>query len=110
MTNLRYGPAPQHVRDTACEAFNAWLVWNGRDPQPTVTFEVNSEPQHISIISISQACELVWGCPDVVPAHVIDPLIKAGLPIRKRTYSACAQAILADIDPSRWTNNQLQGG
>jgi DNA-binding response OmpR family regulator len=52
-------------------------------------------------ISISRACGLVWNCNDIVPGGVFDDLQsnleEVGQPVRRQTYSACAQAILSDI-------------
>jgi hypothetical protein len=91
---LRHGHAPGHVRDTAGEAFQAWVTWDGKSPEPTVEYEINYEPHQILT---SDACKLVWNCTDIVPGFIVDPLIVEGLDIKNRTYAACARAILADI-------------
>jgi hypothetical protein len=91
---LRYGHAPGHVRDTACAAFEAWIAWNGKSPEPTVEYEIKYAPHEIPI---SKACTLVWNCTDIVPGDLIDRLVGEGLELKSRTYAACARAILADI-------------
>ncbi|WP_448041112.1 hypothetical protein [Bradyrhizobium liaoningense] len=103
MPKLRYGHAPGHVRDTACDAFEAWLKWHGSLPEPTVKHEINYMPQQIPI---SRACGLVWNCSDIVPGDLFDRLqyaaqseLREGA-IRMRTYAACARYILADIKAS----------
>jgi hypothetical protein len=97
MPLLRYGHAPGHVRDTACQAFEAWLGWT-TGPEPTVEYEVNYVPRQISI---SEACKLVWNCTDIVSGMFADPLIFEGLDIKTRTYAGCARAIVADIKTRR---------
>lgn len=88
-------PRPGHVRDTAVEAFETWAAWDDIGPEPTVEFEVNYEPRSISL---SRAMGLVWNCTDIVPGHVFDTLVTdCEMPIRSRTYAACARAILDDI-------------
>ncbi len=95
MPKLRNGHAPGHVRETACEAFEAWLTWNGRSPEPTVDYEINYVPHRIPI---SGSCGLVWNCTDIVPGYLFDRLRLevefSERPIKHRTYAACARAIL----------------
>jgi hypothetical protein len=98
MRKLRYGHAPGHLRETAGAAFEAFLAWDGSEPEPTVEYEVHYEPH---LIPISKACTLVWNCTDIVPGLIVDPLITEGLDIKSRTYAACARAILADIKAKR---------
>jgi hypothetical protein len=98
MDMIRHGHAPGHYRSTAEEAFEAWLSWDGKSPEPTVSFEVRYEPQEISI---SEACGLVWNCSDVFPGGSLLDELQELLPIRTRTYGAIAQAILADIKANR---------
>jgi hypothetical protein len=97
MPLLRYGHAPGHFRDTACQAFEAWRTWKS-GPEPTVEYEINYEPHQISI---SDACKRVWNCTDIVPGLFVDPLLTEGLDIKSITYAACARAILADIKSRR---------
>jgi hypothetical protein len=102
MPKLRYGHAPGYVRDTACSAFEAWMEWDGDSPEPTVEHEINYEPHRISI---SRACELVWNCTDIMPGSLFDQLqdtaqskMRSYEPvIKRRTYAACARAILDAI-------------
>jgi hypothetical protein len=97
MPLLRHGHAPGHVRDTAGQAFEAWLGWT-TGPEPTVEYEINYVPRQISI---SEACKLVWNCTDIVPGSLADPLIFEDIGIKSRTYAACARAILANIKSRR---------
>jgi hypothetical protein len=102
MPLLKFGHAPGHIRETACEAFQAWIDWDGELPEPTVTLEINYVPH---TISISQACRLVWNCTDVMPDRLfyelqdaIQSALHSAEPVIKRqTYAACARAILEDI-------------
>jgi hypothetical protein len=74
------------------------MDWDGTSPEPTIEYEINYVPHRISI---SRACGLVWNCNDIVPGSVFDDLQsnleEVGQPVRRQTYSACAQAILSDI-------------
>lgn len=100
MPHLRNGHATGHVRETASNAFLAWLDWDGTFPEPIVEYEINYVPRHIPI---SQACGLVWNCTDIVPGLLFDPLqeeasqLTDGPAIKTRTYAACARFILDDI-------------
>jgi hypothetical protein len=91
---LKCGHAPGHVRDTALAGFRAWIDWDGNEPEPTVEYEIHYEPHDIPI---SRACTLVWNCTDIMPGSMFDRLIDVGLDVKRRTYAACARAILADI-------------
>jgi hypothetical protein len=53
MPKLRNGHAPGHVRDTAVDAFEAWLDWDGRGPEPTVEYEIDYVPHRISRLALS---------------------------------------------------------
>ena len=103
MPKLRTGHAPGHIRDTACDAFEAWLEWDGCPPEPTVEYQINRVPRQIPI---SRACGLVWNCTDIVPGDLFDRLQDAsiddiGEPAMKlRTYAACARYILGNIKAS----------
>jgi hypothetical protein len=55
---------------------------DGLGPEPTVEYEIHYEPRQI-------------------PGTYIDQLIESGLGIKRRTYAACAQAILADVQSRR---------
>lgn len=98
MPKLRNGHAPGHVRDTACDAFQAWMDWDGTSPEPTVEYEIKYVAHRIPI---SRACGLVWNCNDILPRSVYDDLQsnlkQVGHTVRRQTYSACAQAILSSI-------------
>jgi hypothetical protein len=98
MPKLRNGHAPGHVRDTAQAAFEAWLEWDGSESEPTVEYEIHYEPHDIPI---SRACMLVWNCTDIVSGDLVDALVAEGLDLKRRTYAACARAILDDIKSKR---------
>src|SRR5579863_8377284 len=101
MTKLRYGHAPGHVRDTAHDAFRAWLAWDD-GPEPTVSYESSYTPR---LIPISKALGLVWNCTDMVPGYLFDHLqeaVSADEPVIKhRTYGACARALVENIKSRR---------
>jgi hypothetical protein len=98
MSKLRSGHAPGHVRETAGNAFEAWLVWNGKASEPTVEYEIDYEPQQIPI---SRALGLVWNCTDVVPGELFarireelsEPFTHESA-LKSRSYAACARAVL----------------
>lgn len=96
MPKLRNGHASGHVRDTACEAFYAWMDWDDKTPEPTVEYEISYIPKQIPI---SHALGLVWNCSDILPGTLFDWLYEAlearGYEPKTRTYGACARAILA---------------
>jgi hypothetical protein len=94
MPRLRRGHAAGHVRETALAAFEAWVSWDGKGPEPMVEYEVRYVPHDIPI---SRACGLVWNCTDIVPGWVFDLLIGEGLEAKRCTYAACARAIIDDI-------------
>ena len=103
MPKLKNGHAPGHVRDTACAAFEAWIDWDGNDPEPTVEYEIHREPHPISI---SRAAGLVWNCTDIVPGDLFDRLQEEAQSvvnyhdepaIKRRTYAAVAHFIHENI-------------
>ena len=98
MPKLRNGHSGGYVRETALNAFQEWMDWDGMSPEPTVEYEINYVPHRILI---SRACGLVWNCTDIVPGRVFNMLQSdledAGQTVRRQTYGACAQAILGDI-------------
>jgi len=98
MPKLRNGHAAGHVRETACDAFQAWIEWDGKSAEPTVEYEIDDVPHRISI---SRACGLVWNCNDIVPRIWFDDLESTlesvGQTVRRQTFGACAHAILSDI-------------
>jgi SHS2 domain-containing protein len=100
------GHAPGHVRDAALAAFEAFMDWDGEDPEPTVEVEIAYEARQISL---TRAWEMVWNCTDIVPGLMFDRLsdhLRRDLdqpPIQRRTNAACARAILEDIKEIRDT-------
>lgn len=101
MPNLRNGHAPGHVRDTFLAAIEAFASWRPGEPEPTVEFEVGYEPRQVTL---SKACRLVWKCTDIVPGGEFD-LLQGKLEslnygetvLRRRTYAACAQAMVGAV-------------
>ena len=85
-------------------AFEAWAEWDGSEPEPTVEYEIHYEPHDIPI---SRACTLVWNCTDIVPGSLFDGLVTAGLDPKRRTYTACARVILAEIKSKRQVAGRL---
>ena len=67
-------------------------------PEPTVEYEIHYEPHEITV---SRACKLVWNCTDIVPGLLMDQLLNEGLAVKRRTYAACARAIVEDIESRR---------
>jgi hypothetical protein len=85
------GHSPGHVRDTFLSAIEAYLAWEQSEPEPTVDFD-EARP-----ITISQACEMVWNCSDILPSGAVDSLDQCGLELSRRTYAAAARALLPAI-------------
>jgi hypothetical protein len=95
MTNYahsRYGGhAPGHVPDTFLAAVDAFAAWEDGEPEPTVEFEVH---HRLVVITISQACGLVWSCSDILPNRVVSQLVDyCDVPLTRRTYAAAARAM-----------------
>jgi hypothetical protein len=89
-------PSVQPNSPTAQAAFEAWAKWDGSEPEPTVEYEIHYQPHDIPI---SRACTLV--CTDIVPGSLFDWLVTEGLDPKRRTYAACARAILEEIKSKR---------
>jgi hypothetical protein len=98
MPKLRHGHAPGYVRETFDAAIYAFCEWGDGDPEPTVTYEINYVPHEIPL---TRACGLVWNCTDIIRGSLFDQLAEhlecQSLEPRRRTYGACAQAMLAAI-------------
>jgi hypothetical protein len=105
MARLRNGHAPGHVREAACNAFEAWMDWDGTSPEPTVEYEIDYELRQIPI---SRAIGLVHNCTDIMPGNLFHELQdtvqskeRCFEPVIKRhTYAACARYVLEDIKAS----------
>jgi hypothetical protein len=97
MPKLKHGHAPGHVREAACGAFEAWIDWDGKTPEPSVEYEIAYVPHQIPI---SRVLGFVWNCTDIVPGHLFDSVQDAVSgpfdhpAIKRRTYAACARAVL----------------
>jgi hypothetical protein len=105
MPKLRNGHAPGHVREAACDAFEAWLDWDGNGPEPTVEYEINFVPHQIAM---SRALGLVWNCSDVIPGDLFARLSTESVPlssnepaIKRQTYAACARFVLEEMRARR---------
>lgn len=107
MANIHSGHAPGHVRDAFLEALEAFLCWNGRGPEPTVTFEVDYEPRKITI---SQACGLVWHCTDTLPGHLRDHLA-ADYPddLKGTSYASAARLVRWKLEQRPDVEKRLRG-
>jgi hypothetical protein len=80
---------PGHYREMFLAAVEAFASW--RDgPEPTVEFEVGYEPKRITL---SEACNKLWNCTDILPRYDADELTGCGIELRSRTYGAAARAI-----------------
>jgi hypothetical protein len=82
---IYHGHAPGHVRDTFCnavEAFHKWRAYGG--PQPMVEFAFNHEPR---AISLSDACGLVWNCTDTLPGEYVAVVTDLGF--KRRDLCRC---------------------
>jgi hypothetical protein len=96
-SKLRNGHAPSHIRNTALEAFETYVDWDGLGAEPTVEYDGRR-------LSLSQAMGPVWNCTDIVPGSEFDRLQDAQCRlhsyepvIKRRTYAACARAVLSSI-------------
>jgi hypothetical protein len=58
MPRLRNGHAPGHVRETFCNAIEAFMAWNDSGPEPTVECEDCYGKQHENRTSIAGAVGL----------------------------------------------------
>ena len=88
---MRYhGHAPGHVRETFCNAVDAFVAWRPGEPEPMVDFEIGYVPHPIPI---SKACTLVWNCTDIIPGCAFDRLRDEQLEMKRCTYAACARAM-----------------
>jgi len=81
--------------DAAVRAFLNWKTTGGVGVAPTVDFWVRYERQSIAP---NNACTLMWNCADTLPLQVFAMLQRLGLPLRRQTYAAAAQAMRAELD------------
>ena len=85
------GHAPGHVRDMFLNAVDAFQRWNGKGPEPEVPFQIDYKPH---LISLSEACGLLWNCTDTMPGSYLDLLRDAlGGENVRGTYAGCARAM-----------------
>jgi hypothetical protein len=91
---LRSGHAPGHVRAAFCDAIEAYAEWEPGEPEPMVDYEVNYEARQVLI---SHTCGLLWNCSDILPGDYFRLLQDRHPDLVRRTYAACARAMLAEI-------------
>jgi hypothetical protein len=89
------------ARDIACEAFDAWVRWHPALGHPEPMIDCSQHTDEPTELSMSDACRLVWNDTGTVPGLYCDPLITEQLPIKRRTYAACARAIVKDVREKR---------
>jgi hypothetical protein len=83
------------ARDLAQEAFDQWLRWNPSKREPVI--DASRCTDESTKLSMSDACKLVWNDTGIVPGYIVDSLVTEELPIKSRTYAACARAIVRDV-------------
>jgi hypothetical protein len=73
-------------------------------PEPSVDLEIDYVPRQVPI---SRALGLVWNCTDVVPGGLFARIQEEATEpfadepaIKRRTYAACARAVLRTIRPA----------
>jgi hypothetical protein len=88
------GHSPGHVCDTFLRAVDAFEAWEDGEPEPTVEHEVRYEPR---LMSLTQACGLVWNCSDILPSLVVHQLEGCNLSFNRVTYAAAARAMRQQI-------------
>jgi hypothetical protein len=93
------GHAPRHIRDAACEAFQAFIECDGDGPEPTVEVEIHYKPR---TMSISQVMGLVWNCSDILPGDLADEVQNAcNLDRMTNTYAGAARAVLGELKSAK---------
>ena len=88
----RSGHLPGHIRDTFLEAIEAFV---DDDAGKLVRYEIHYRER---LISIAEACRLVWNCTDILSGTVLRELqdcLRTSL--FGNTYAAAAQAIFNDL-------------
>jgi hypothetical protein len=101
------GHAPGHIRDMFLEAVEAFREWDGDGPEPTVELEVNYELQPIAL---SDACGILWNCPDILPGDAFNTLTgDCELELQRRTYAAAARAMKAALEKAAIDDRASEG-
>jgi len=91
----RSGHLPGHTRKTFEQALDAFLATETDQPLPLVSHEIQYRER---LISVAEACKLVWYCTDVLPGLAFRELRdRLSVPPVIQTYAAAAQAILEDL-------------
>jgi hypothetical protein len=91
----RHSHLPGHIRDTFIQAINAFVDSEPGTPLPLVPYEIHYRER---LISIAEACRLLWHCNDILPGNTFDALrdcLKS--PPETQTYAAAAQALLREL-------------
>lgn len=89
----RSGHLPGHIRDTFGQAIDAFLDGAPGDP-PLLRYEIHYRER---LISIAEACKLVWGCTDILPDLARRQLTALRIPPVSDTYAAAAHVMLAEL-------------
>jgi hypothetical protein len=84
------GHLPSHIRGLFGDAVDTFSNWDGSGPEPTVEFPFSDPPR---LITLSDACGLVWNCTDVLPAGAVCDLQDVLEGRHRRTYAAAARAM-----------------
>jgi hypothetical protein len=61
----RHGHLPGHIRETFLAAIEAYEQTPSGQRPPRIPHQINYRERQISI---AEACGLVWGCTDIMPA------------------------------------------
>jgi hypothetical protein len=94
----RHGHLPGHIRDTFGQAIDAYTNSKPGAPLPLVQYEIRYRER---MISIAEACRLVWNCTDVLPGSNFDQLRDClREPPGSQTYAAAARALLRELQES----------
>lgn len=94
----RSGHLPGHIRDTFLLAVDAFIASDTGEPLPFVPYEIRYRER---LISVAEACRLVWNCTDILPGDIFRELQDClRTPPVSQTYAAAAQAILNDLRAS----------
>jgi hypothetical protein len=91
----RHGHLPGHIRDTFEQAIDAYIDSEPGAPPPLVRYEIRYRER---MISIAEACRLVWNCTDVLPGskfHQLRDCLRE--PPGSQTYAAAARALLHEL-------------
>jgi hypothetical protein len=90
-----HGHLPGHLRDTFRQAIEAFIACEPGAPLPLVPYEIRYRER---LISIAEACRLVWHCTDILPGVVLADLQDClSVAPASQTYAAAAHALLREL-------------